>query len=178
MGTILAAIENSAIKEIEAEGMLWRVRKICSADLARVGHAALAMAQGMEAGAPSSKKPKKKTEQQAAADIAAMPVENIQAMAKLKDSVIAAGLMAVGDAKAKTFEDVTVVLEADKANADAGRIWVGAIPNEIADLIFAEVMNLSTDGGAALERLRAFRGGSGDTAGGGQAGKKVRRSTK
>ena len=77
MGTILAAIENSAIKEIEAEGMLWRVRKICSADLARVGHAALAMAQGMETIAPSSKKAKKtKSDEVAAAEIAAMPVDS------------------------------------------------------------------------------------------------------
>ena len=50
MGNILTAIENSGINEVEAGGMIWRVRKICSADLARVGHAALAMAQGFDTG--------------------------------------------------------------------------------------------------------------------------------
>ena len=40
MGKLLAAIENSAIKEIHIGPMIWRLKKICGADLAEVGHAA------------------------------------------------------------------------------------------------------------------------------------------
>ena len=54
MGQLLQAIENSAIIEIEAGPMLWRIKKICSADLAAVGHAALAMTQAMGDGKEAS----------------------------------------------------------------------------------------------------------------------------
>ncbi len=42
--SILHAIENSTTDEVEAAGLIWKVRRICSADLAKAGFAALAMA--------------------------------------------------------------------------------------------------------------------------------------
>ena len=159
MGQILAAIENSAIREIEIGPMVWRIKKICSADLAAVGHAALAMSQGME-GASKSKKADPKDASDVEKLIATQSAESLKTMAKLKDAIVAAGLIAVGNPSTNEFENVKCVLESEKSNAKKGTLWVGSIPNQIADELFSEILDLSTDGGAAVDRLRAFRGKS------------------
>jgi len=174
MGTILGAIENSAINVIESGGMLWRVRKICSADLASVGHVALAMAQGLEHN-PEGEDEDQETIQ---SKVASAPVEQLQTMAKLKDAVVASGLMEVGDPKTEEWEKVKVTLDRDAGDASKGIIWVGSIPTSVSDELFGEIMSLSTDGGAALERLRSFRKESGDASDSRPNRKKVRRTAK
>jgi hypothetical protein len=179
MGNILAAIENSAIKEVDAGGMSWRMRKISSADLARVGHAALAMGQMMAdqaAGADADQA--ENNDDEVAARVAAQPVEQLQTMAKLKDAVIAAGLMAVGDPATGEWEDVEAVLDRNKSAPADGVLWVGAIPNEVADELFQACMDLSTDGGAALERLRSFRTATRNPTRGRSTRAKVRKTAK
>ena len=42
--SILHAIKNASIDEVEAAGLFFRVRRICSADLAKAGVAFLAVA--------------------------------------------------------------------------------------------------------------------------------------
>jgi len=158
MGNILAAIENSAIRDIESGPVIWRIKKICSADLAKVGHAALAMSQGLES-------IKKNDGEEASAEqiekmMASQTVEKLKTMAGLKDAIVAAGLIACGDPETQEFDRVQCVLESEKSNAAEGVLWVGAIPNHIADELFSAILDLSTDGGAAVERLRAFRGKS------------------
>ena len=173
MGNILAAIEHSAITTVEEGGMLWKVRKICSSDLARVGHAALAMAQGFESNPESDGGDDDVGEKMAAA-----PLEQLQTMATLKDAVVAAGLMAVGDPDSGEWENVKPTLDRDKSNAAKGVIWIGSLPGSVSDVLFAEIMSLSTDGGAALERLRSFREEPGDAPDSRPNRKKVRRSAK
>ena len=159
MGGILQAIEGSAINTIEEGGMKWRVRKICSGDLARVGHAALAVAQGLEnPNAPKNGEAVEQVDDQDVMNkIASAPVKQLETMAMLKDSVVAAGLIAVGDPETGEWEDVTVTLKPERADARNGQIWVGSLPSAVADAIFTEVMSLSTDGGRSLEWLRSFR---------------------
>ena len=48
MTTILHAIQDAASDTVEVSGMFWRVNKVSSSDLARVGFAALAMATPAE----------------------------------------------------------------------------------------------------------------------------------
>ena len=118
--------------------------------------AALAMGQMMGAG-PTGNDGAQADDNTVASKVAAQPVEQLQTMARLKDAVIAAGLMAVGDPATGEWEDVEAVLERDKSAPDDGVLWVGSIPNQVADELFKCCMDLSTDGGAALERLRSFR---------------------
>jgi hypothetical protein len=177
MGNILTAIENSAINEIEAGGMVFRVRKICSADLAKVGHAALAMAQGLEQ--PTSKRKSKASKaQDISKEISQQPVEQLQTMAKLKDAIIASGLMAVGDPVSGEWENVEPVLKREDSDPENGRLWVGSLPQEISDSLFTEIMNLSTDGGAALERLRTFRNATRNPVDSRSDSKKIRKTAK
>ena len=154
MGSILAAIENSAIKEVEAGGMIWRLKKICSADLAEVGHSALALSQGMDDKGNASKPV---SDEEASRMMASQSADKLKSMAKLKDAVTAAGLIAIGDPTTGEFEKVRCVLDRDKSDASKGVLWVGAIPNDVADTLFTECLSLATDGGAAVERLHAFR---------------------
>ncbi len=175
MSDILKAIEASAMKDVEADGMVWRLKKICSADLAEVGHAALAMSQGMEGPAKKGKgKAKGQSEEEVQAAIAGASKAKLKSMAQLKDAVTAAGLVAVGDAATREFVDVKATLDRNKADPDNGVIWVGSIPNHVADKLFEECLSLATDGGAAVERLHAFREQSRQSAGAGPDSEAVR----
>ena len=151
MSNLLEAIEASAYKEIEADGMVWKLRKICSADLAEVGHAALAMSQGM---ASTDAKP---SDAEAQKMMAAQSKDKLQTMARLKDAVTAAGLIGVRDVQSDDWVQVKCVLDSEKSDPKNGTIWVGSLPNHVADLLFSEILSLATDGGAAVERLQAFR---------------------
>ena len=159
MGGILAAIENSTTAVVECGKMNWRVRKVSSADLARVGHAALAVAQHLEN--PNSdgtpKKGKKDDDKELVAKLTNSSSKHLETMARLKDAIVAAGLLAVGDPLSGEWEDVRCVMDVKDADAQNGKLWVGALPSNVADACFEEIMSLSTDGGAALERLQAFR---------------------
>ena len=171
MGQLLQAIENSAIIEIEAGPMLWRIKKICSADLAAVGHAALAMTQAMGDG-------KEASEQDALTQMASARPEQLETMARLKDAIVAAALIGVGDPETGEWEKVSCVLDPDKSDAKNGALWVGSIPSDISNEIFQEAMKLATDGGAAVERLQAFRERAGNTPDSRPDSKAVRKAAK
>ena len=141
---ILHAIQNASIKEVELDnGLTFRIKKICSADIAKAGVAFMAMASpDME-------------QMDEAAIMKRLTPEAAGKMAMLQEATVAAGVMSVsaGD----DFEDVTLVMEKDKEDPDSGRLWVGSLPACTMDILFAEVMELSTDGEGASQRLKSFR---------------------
>ena len=141
---ILHAIQNASIKEVELDnGLTFRIKKICSADIAKAGVAFMAMASpDME-------------QMDEAAIMKRLTPEAAGKMAMLQEATVAAGVMAVsaGD----DFEDVTLVMEKDKEDPDGGRLWVGSLPAGTMEILFAEVMELSTDGEGASQRLKSFR---------------------
>lgn len=160
MPTILHAIHNASIEDIETDSGIWfRVRKICSADLARVGFAVLAMSTPEDATADA--------EPEAEADPMDM-LKNIsprqaQEIASLQDATVCAGVMAAGDGQGN-WEDLEVVLDQKRENPDGGTLWVGSLPAGSTEQIFSAVMSLSTDRGASAERLASFRGSAGSPA--------------
>ena len=141
---ILHAIQNASIKEVELDnGLTFRIKKICSADIAKAGVAFMAMASpDME-------------QMDEAAIMKRLTPEAAGKMAMLHEATVAAGVMSVsaGD----DFEDVTLVMEKDKEDPDSGRLWVGSLPAGTMEILFAEVMELSTDGEGASQRLKSFR---------------------
>ena len=141
---ILHAIQNASIKEVELDnGLTFRIKKICSADIAKAGVAFMAMASpDME-------------QMDAAAIMKRLTPEAAGKMAMLQEAPVAAGVMSVsaGD----DFEDVTLVMEKDKEDPDSGRLWVGSLPAGTMEILFAEEMELSTDGEGASQRLKSFR---------------------
>tara|TARA_Y100000401_G_scaffold117444_1_gene126277 strand:+ start:2261 stop:2794 length:534 start_codon:yes stop_codon:yes gene_type:complete len=169
MGGIAQAFESASMSTIEIDDMKYRVRKISSAHLAKVGHAALAVAQGLEQKDPEKDEP----DDALMSRIASAPAKQLEGMVKMKDAVVAAGLIAIGDKQEGTWEDVRVCLTAEESDARNGVIWVGALPAEVSTEIFNEVMSLSTDGGRSLERLRQFRARTRNPAGAGPSGTPV-----
>ena len=153
MSTILHAIQNASMDTVEASGMEWRVRKVCSADLARVGFAALAVAT--PSATPSA------TNGQAADDLAVtlsrISPKQAEHLAGLQDATVCAGCMAVREPEGE-WEELALTIDPKKANPDKAILWVGSLPAGVIEVLFTRIMELSTDGGEAADRLRAFRG--------------------
>ena len=173
MGTIAEALEATSQSIIVENGMRWKVQKIKSADLARVGHAALAVAQAMNNPNAEQTGENTKDPEQLAQKLATSNVKNLESLARLKDAVLCAGLVAVAPETVDDWEVLDVVLEREKADPRKGRIFVGSVPTPIADKLFEEIMSLSTDGGRSLERLRAFRNGAGGAVSNSSSGENI-----
>ena len=73
----------------------------------------------------------------------------------LQEATVAAGVMAVS--AGGEWEDVTIVMDKDKEDPDGGRLWGGSLPAGTMEILFASVMELSTDGEEASLRLQSFR---------------------
>lgn len=157
MPGILHAIRDSSIQELDIQGFRWRIRKVCSADLARVGFAWLSMASpdaAADAPTPDLK-----------AALGRADEGKLVQLAALKDAIIAAGLLAIGHDD--QWEECTVTLKQSEEDADKGILWVGSLPADADNELFTAIMSLSTDGGSAADRLASFRGQprNADTAG-------------
>ena len=141
---ILHAIQTASIKEVELDnGLTFRIKKICSADIAKCGVAFMAMASpDME-------------QMDEEALIKRLTPENAGKMAMLQEATVAAGVMAVS--AGGEWEDVTIVMDKDKEDPDGGRLWVGSLPAGTMEILFSSVMELSTDGEEASLILKSFR---------------------
>jgi hypothetical protein len=150
--SILHAIKNASIDEVEAAGLFWRVRRICSADLAKAGVAFLAVAS-----------PDDSKEQSAEEVMNRISPKQAGEMATLQEATVCAGTIAVGDGE--KWDELKLVIDQKKENPDKGVLWVGGLPAGVVDVLFTRIMSLSTDGEEAAERLASFRQESGDSAG-------------
>ena len=149
--SILHAIKNASIDEVEAAGLHWRVRRICSADLAKAGVAFLAVAS-----------PDTDADQTAEEVMNRISPKQAGEMATLQEATVCAGTIAVGDGE--NWDDLKLVLDQKKEDADKGVLWVGGLPAGVVDVLFGRIMSLSTDGEEAAERLASFREESRDSA--------------
>jgi len=156
MSTILHAIQNASMDTVEASGIFFRVRKVCSADLARVGFAALAVATPSSAPAPDGETGD--TGEELASVLSRISPKQAEHLAGLQDATVCAGCVAVREPDGE-WETLTLVVDASKADPDQARLWVGSLPAGVIEVLFQRIMELSTDGGEAADRLRSFRGG-------------------
>ena len=152
MSNLLNAVKEASTDVLEIGGFKWRVRRVSSADLARVGFAWLAMAS------PEDAKAGAEGQLDITAALQRADEKKLVHMAALKDAVVAAGLMAIGHGD--TWDECQVTLKKSEEDADKGIIWIGSLPADVDNEIFAAIMSLSTDGGMAAERLASFRGQS------------------
>lgn len=159
MTTILHAIQSAATEIVEASGMHWRVRKVCSADLAKVGFAALAMSSAASAAADGQDD--QPTPEELVSRISPKQAEQL---AGLQDATVAAGLTAVSE-DGQAWEPLQAVIDPHREDADAGILCVNSLPAGVVTACFTAIMSLSTDDGRAAERLRSFREPAGPAAG-------------
>ena len=162
--SILHAIKNASIDEVEAAGLHWRVRRICSADLAKAGVAFLAVAR-----------PDDNKEQSAEEMMNRISPKQAGEMATLQEATVCAGTIAVGDGE--QWDDLRLVIDQKKEDVEKGVLWVGGLPAGVVDVLFARIMSLSTDGEEAAERLASFRKKSGDSSGTRGTGQDVWKAT-
>ena len=153
MTTILHAIQSAATDTVEAAGMHWKVRKVCSADLAKVGFAALAMSSAAQAEGQGDQP----TPEELVSRISPKQAEQL---AGLQDATVAAGLTAVSE-DGQEWEPLQVVIDPRREDADAGILCVNSLPAGVVTACFTAIMALSTDSGRVSETLARFRGGAG-----------------
>ena len=150
----LAAINT---EDVIAAGVHWRVRRIKSADLADLSAALLVLPPGDPLRAA-----KAKGRARAAPDAA--PVMRTPAQmkqyAEIAHAYVCAGLVAASEdgEEWKAIRCCRTEAEADHA---ASVLWVEDLPTTVVPMLGAAIMKLSTDGGAAAERLASFRGDAG-----------------
>jgi hypothetical protein len=145
MGSVLDAIAESAYREVEAIGLHWKIGRIRSADLAKVGVAAFAVA--------GSGKP----EDGPASLASQMTPEQAEKLAGYQEAVVCAGVKAVREGQDGTWEDVSLMISEQRSAPKEGRLWIGALPTQAVNELFSAIMDLSTDEGGAAERLASFR---------------------
>ena len=95
-------------------------------------------------------------------------------LASLQEATVAAGTMAVGDGEGN-WDELRLVIDKAREDADAGILWVGSLPAGAADILFSRIMELSTDQDEAAKRLAGFCGKAGNADGGGGTGADVRK---
>lgn len=160
--SILHAIKNASIDEVEAAGLFWRVRRICSADMAKAGVAFLQVATPQADDDQTPEEVMKRVSPKQAGE-----------MATLQEATVCAGTIAVGDGE--NWDDLKLVIDQKKEDPDKGILWVGGLPAGVVDVLFTRIMSLSTDGEEAAERLASFRKESGDSSDTGRTGENVRK---
>ena len=139
---VIAAIAASSFSEVEAMGLKWRISRIRSADLAKVGVAAFAVAgKGAADGAEIAK---------------TMPPAQAEKLASYQEAVVCAGVKAVSR-DGEDWENVSLMISETRANPDEAKLWIGSITSQAVTAIFSAIMDLSTDEGGAAERLASFR---------------------
>jgi len=157
MTTILHAIQSAATDTVEAAGMHWKVRKVCSADLAKVGFAALAMAGAAKHDGEGAEDPS------AEEMLNKVTPKQAEQLASLQDATVAAGVTAVSE-DGESWEPLKLVIDPKREDADAGVLCVSSLPAGVVSECFGAIMSLSTDGDRCAERLRSFREPAGSPA--------------
>ncbi len=161
--SILHAIKNASIDEVEAAGLFWRVRRICSADMAKAGVAFLQVATPQTDDDQTPEEVMKRVTPKQAGE-----------MATLQEATVCAGTIAVGDGE--KWDDLKLVIDQKREDPDKGVLWVGGLPAGVVDVLFTRIMSLSTDGEEAAERLASFREESGNSSDLGRTRKNVRKT--
>jgi len=145
---LIQALSESSTIEVETNGLLWRISSVRSADLAKVGVAALTIL-------PSMIDDDKKDVDASVALKAAKP-DQVSQVVQMQEATVCAGVTAVGDGD--EWNDLKIVMVKKQANPNKGILWIGDMPPGSVAVLFKEIMELSTDEGGAADRLAAFRG--------------------
>ena len=172
MGGVAAALIDSSITEVEVGPMVWRIRRVCSADLAKAGIAQLLAIgpEGLKAATrPQKAAPAKRTTaaekarlmeavEASFAGLAANPGASIEA-ARSMESVIVAGVCAVADKASSPldFEDIRFVLDSAAQDKDAGIVAVTCLPRQMRAQLATAIIQHSTDQGGVESALARFR---------------------
>ena len=146
---LVKALSEASTIEVESNGLYWRITSVRSADLAKVGVAALTILPSMmDAGETK--------EADASNALKTAKPEEVSQVVQMQEATVCAGVTAVGDGD--EWNDLRIVMVKKQANPNKGILWVGDMPPGSVSTLFSAIMELSTDEGGAAERLQQFRG--------------------
>ena len=146
---LIKALSEASTIEIESNDLMWRISSVRSADLAKVGVAALTILPSMLDGDQPKETDPSKALKTASPD-------QVSQVVQMQEATVCAGVTAVGDGD--EWNDLRVVMVKKQANPNKGILWVGDMPPGSVSTLFSAIMELSTDEGGAADRLAAFRG--------------------
>ena len=180
-------IEAAARSEVEAGGLKWRILRVCSDDVRRrqqimllavMPRSAEELMQEQQVGEIVD--PTERTGALVALRLQRMkrnldPEREAQAQAT-RPAIVRAGVEAVSSDDGATWVAVDLVAaEADHdPAASPARMWQGRLTPQTVAVLFGAIWSLSTDEGAAHERVERFRGGAAHAAPDASAGKNLR----
>jgi hypothetical protein len=150
MAGLLAEIAAKASKQVNIDGVIWHIHAASSHDTLKSGVAMLLALQWDPQKEQLADKSLLQLFEKMGPDGAA---RNQQA----KEHIVCAGVSHVQREGSPDVESCTLVAINAMHRPDQGKLWVGYLRKETVDQLYTEVMSLSTDGGAALERAASFR---------------------
>lgn len=161
----------------------WRIKRVTSVDMVQQGSAMLlALATPSEIAEVVAEAQAGRIDPTEAtvrllqrADTAKVQRQMAQ-QADHRRSVVAAGLVAIGRGSEGAVEWQAVRFTRNLAERDmtAGVITTDDLPGGMVEVLYEAIMDYTTDGGAAAQRVAAFRRGAGAASAPGPAGEPVR----
>lgn len=150
MPGLLSEIAAKAIKTVTIDGVLWHIHSATSHDTLRSGVAMLLALQFDPA--------KEKLSEKSLLDVyKRMGAEGAAQNQTAKEGLVCAGVSHVQREGSEEVEPCSLVHRADHHKPEQGKLWVGYLRKETVDVLYMEILGLSTDAGGALERAATFR---------------------
>lgn len=142
MPSLVQALAQSAQKDVQIGILHYRIRAVSSAELIEAGASFLLAARPD----PDPTAPPKPPDPKAVIE-----------KTRFDAAIVAAGLVA-GSKDGKVWEELKITLQPHQENPSQGRLFIGRLPPQHTTKLASEILTLSTDGGAASERLSSFLG--------------------
>ncbi len=166
-------IEAAARVEVKAGGLLWRVVRVCSEDVRKRRQIMLlaVMPRSAEDAMQEEQVRAMPDEKERLAALIMLRIERqkknltpehaAQAQAT-RPAILMTGVEAVSSDEGLTWAPISLVV--DEAEQDPAatppRVWQGRLTPQTAADLFNAIWSLSTDEGAAIERIERFRRGT------------------
>lgn len=151
--SVFDTIKQANTAVVHAGGLAWKVQRIKSEDLIRVGAAMLAMMPSQLEGDPGEVAA-------AEAQINAGDIEGFTRMFSHVDAVVCASLCEASADEGQTWEPIRMCLREDEESREAKTMWIENLPAEVRRELFFETMRLCSDNGRLAKALANFRGRS------------------
>lgn len=84
----------------------------------------------------------------------------VEGVVRFTEGMVIAGLKAISADGGETWQDVRIVPEVRQQSVKDSRLYIGNLLPGHASQLYAQILKLSTDGGAAGDQLASFLGGA------------------
>jgi len=149
---VLSAVAATSERIVEVGGIEWRLRRVTSADLMRVGYAA------MVAAAPDLSRLQAAANDPAmlASTLAEMGPRGLERLETTRHATVCAAMVAQRAVGAEEWEEDRLVMS--QGDEGEGRVWIRRIPAAWIERLATEANDLAGGGAEVAALLASFRG--------------------